>query len=162
MSFRFRVSALLATLVLFSSACQAQSKDSRIQDDEAEIRRFLATSGEAVKADDVEAEVNRFTEDGIYMWPDAPAIAGHEALRQWFEQRFQLVDVQLENRSEELVISGDWAFERGAYTALIRPKDGVQIDTVVGKYLNVLRRQPDGSWKVARRIRNRDHPPRGG
>jgi hypothetical protein len=71
------------------------------------------------------------------MWPDAPAIVGHEALRQWFEQRFQLVDVHLENRSEELVISGGWAFERGTYTAWIRPKDGVRVDTVVGKYLNV-------------------------
>jgi ketosteroid isomerase-like protein len=29
---------------------------------------------------------------------------------------------------------------------------------VHGKYINILRRQEDGSWKIARRIRNRDHP----
>jgi ketosteroid isomerase-like protein len=162
MSFRTKASVLAAFLVLLLPACENGPGDSMLQDDVAEIRRFLATSGEAVNAGDVEAEVDRFTEDGIYMWPDAPAIVGREALTQWFEQRFQLVHVQLGNRSEELVISGNWAFDRGTYTAWIKPKDGVQIDTVVGKYLNVLRRQPDGSWRVARRIRNRDHPPRGG
>jgi uncharacterized protein (TIGR02246 family) len=129
------------------------------QADIAEIRRFLAASGEAVNAGDVDAEVSRFTEDGIYMWPDAPSIQGHEALRKWFRQRFVRVNVRIENETREIVVSGDWAFERGTYVAHIRTKTGDGEETVRGKYINILRRQPDGSWRIARRIRNRDYPP---
>jgi ketosteroid isomerase-like protein len=138
--------------------CQGDSPAPQVADDEAEIRQFLETAGEAVSAGDVEAEVNRFTDDGIYMWPDAPAIEGREELREWFERRFALVEAQIQNQSQELVVSGDWAFERGTYVARIRPRAGTAVDTVLGKYVNVLRRQPDGSWKIAWRIRNRDDP----
>ena len=107
---------------------------------------------------DVEAEVSRFTEDGIYMWPDGPSIEGHEALREWFQRRFARVDVRLENETKEIEVFGEWAFERGTYVAHIRPKTGDGAEVVRGKYVNILRRQPDGSWRIARSIRNRDHP----
>ncbi len=122
------------------------------------IREFLESSGEAVNTGDVEAEVNRFTEDGIYMWPDAPSIQGHGALRAWFETRCSKVDVSLKGTSEELEVFGDRALERGSYIANIQPKTSDKVETVRGKYLNILKRQPDGSWKISHRIRNRDHP----
>ena len=120
--------------------------------------RFLETAGEAVNRGDVEGEVNRFTSDGIYMWPDAPSIEGHEALRQWFEERFSKVQANVESETLEIEVCDDWAFERGTYVARIQVKGTDLIRTIRGKYLNILRRQSDGTWRIARRIRNRDHP----
>ena len=109
---------------------------------------------------DVEAEVNRFTEDGIYLWPDAPSIEGHGELRNLFRKRFAKVNVHLENVTEEIEMCGDWAFERGTYIALVQPKERDEAEIIYGKYINILRKQSDGSRKIARRIRNRDHPVR--
>ncbi|MCK4941914.1 nuclear transport factor 2 family protein [candidate division WOR-3 bacterium] len=133
-------------------------RESTREEDMVQIKKFLETAGEAVNQGDVEAEVSRFTEDGIYMWPGAPAIEGQEALREWFERRFAKVEAHIDSRTEEIVVCGDWAFERGTSVVNIRQKDSNHFETVRGKYINILRRQPDGSWKIARRIRNRDHP----
>lgn len=153
------VSWILLWLMAGILGCARCDKESRREEDIAQIRKFLETDGEAVNKGDVEAEVNRFTEDGIYMWPDAPAIEGREALREWFERRFARVEAHIESRTEELVVSGDWAFERGTSVVRVRQKNSTHVDTVRGKHINILRRQPDGSWKIARRIRNRDHAP---
>jgi ketosteroid isomerase-like protein len=141
-------------LVVICLGCISCNKERVLEADIVQIRKFLATAGEAVNRGDVEAEVNRFTEDGIYMWPDAPAIEGHDSLRDWFELRFARFETHIESKTEELVVFGNWAFERGTSVARIRQKNGNHIDTVRGKYINLLQRQPDGSWKIARRIRN--------
>jgi ketosteroid isomerase-like protein len=148
----------LAGLAIAILGCDRTDDERSRQADIAAIKRFLATAGDAVNTGDVDSEVSRFTEDGIYMWPDAPAIEGQSALHEWFQQRFARVEAHLENETQEIEVFGDWAFERGTYAARIRPKNSDHIVTVRGKYLNILRRQPDGSWKIARRIRNRDHP----
>jgi ketosteroid isomerase-like protein len=155
------VAHLLSSICLIGlllGGCEIGDDKTYREKDIAALKEFLETSGEAVSAGDVEGEVNRFTEDGIYMWPDAPSIQGHERLRQWFERRFSQVDATVENVTAELEVCGDWAFERGTYVARVRPKDNGKMVTVRGKYLNILKRQQDGSWKIARRIRNRDHP----
>jgi uncharacterized protein (TIGR02246 family) len=147
--------ALFTVLVFALLSCSGEKGSD--QEDVVAIREFLSHTGVAVNSGDVEAEVNRFTEDGIYMWPGRPSIEGHDSLRAWFRHRFSKVDVDLECKSLELRVCGDWAFERGVSVAQIMPKSGGEVSTVRGKYLNVLRKQADGSWRIARRIRNNDH-----
>jgi ketosteroid isomerase-like protein len=149
---------ILICWIYFLSGCEVNNKKESYEKDLAAIKYFLRSSGDAANTGNVEAEVNRFTEDGIYLWPDAPSIVGHEELRNWFGKRFAKVYVRLENVTEEIELCGDWAFERGIYVAQIQPKERDETETVYGKYINFLRKQPDGSWKIARRIRNRDHP----
>jgi uncharacterized protein (TIGR02246 family) len=149
---------LLGSLALPVSTCAVPDREISREEDIAAIKRFLSRAGEAVNRGDVEAELSRFTEDGIYMWPDAPSIHGQEAMRDWFARRFAQVDVCLENETTELEVCGDWAYEIGTYVAQIQPKGTDRVATVHGKYVNILHRQPDGSWRIARRIRNRDHP----
>jgi uncharacterized protein (TIGR02246 family) len=148
---------MLLGTVLFLIACTQGDRPSR-EEDIAAIERFFEAAGEAVSQGDVEAEINRFTDDGIYMWPDAQSIEGREQLRAHFEKRFALVDARLESKTDEIEVAGDWAFERGSSVAYIRLEGQAHVDTVYGKHINILRRQPDGSWKIARRIRNRNHP----
>ena len=57
---------------------------------------------------------------------------------------------------DEVEIWGDWAYARTTITGTATPYgDGnpIQIDM---KALQILRRQPDGSWKVSRYINNRN------
>ena len=93
---------LLGTLFLtLVTACQAEDEEQR-EADLAALRQFVATAGAAVNSGDVEAEVDRFTADGIYMWPDAPSIRGQESMRDWFARRFAQVDVHLENEMSNI------------------------------------------------------------
>lgn len=51
---------------------------------------------------------------------------------------------------EEIEVSGDWAFERGAYRMKLTPIGGGAPIEDEGKYLDIVRRQGDGTWKYAR------------
>ncbi len=155
----FRIILLvIIVLVLSFILCSCANKQESREEDISRIKQFMETSGQAVNDGDAQAQVARFTQDGIYMWPDHPSIQGREELLEFFTDRFLKVDVKLENRSEELKVFDGWAFERGTYTAEISPKAFDTLITVHGKYLSILQRQDDGNWLVSRRIRNQDHP----
>ena len=78
------------------------------------------------------------------MWPDTTSIVGHRELRKWFKQKFEKVNVELENVTEEIDLCGDMAFERGKYIAHIQFKGNNKKNLVKGKYINILSKQPDG------------------
>ena len=66
--------------------------------DIAKIRRFLETAGEALNKGDPEGEVNRFTEDSVYMWLHAQSIEGHATLREWFVWHLAQVERTLKTK----------------------------------------------------------------
>jgi ketosteroid isomerase-like protein len=67
------------------------------------------------------------------------------------------VDISL--TSEELVVNGDWAFDRGQFMTHLMPKDPkAQMIMDQGKYIVILRKETDGSWRVAREIANSNIP----
>jgi ketosteroid isomerase-like protein len=51
---------------------------------------------------------------------------------------------------KDVQIVGDWAIEWGVFEASFRPAADKPVQTLAGKQLRVLKRQPDGSWKFAR------------
>ena len=53
---------------------------------------------------------------------------------------------------------GDETIEWGRTRVSMRPKGGQGTTTISGSILRVLRRQPDGAWKIARAIWNMDPP----
>jgi len=118
-------------------------------------RHEIATK--AIKEEDIKTYINNFTEDGIYMWPGEPAISGREALREWFTKRFANFYPEIDRTIEEIIICGDWAFERGKEDVNIKNNSTGNIQTIKGKYINILQQQEEGSWKVHRRIRNLDY-----
>ncbi len=144
---------MICAIYFLLGCCEVNNKKESYEKDLAAIKEFLQSSGDAVNAGDVEAEVNRFTEHGIYLWPDAPSIEGQEELRNWFRNRFAKVDVRLENITEEIEVCGDWAFERGTYVAHIELKKRDEANTVYGKCINIVSMLGDGLWKIARCIR---------
>ena len=145
-------------IVIFLVGCANPSNQCPEPDQEAlhSLNEFLAHRGEAASNQDVEGEVGRFTEDGIYMWPDGPSIEGHQALREFFTDRFSKFKPSFETKSLELEVCGPWAFERGVSTVTIQPIEKDTVIVVEEKYLNILRMQNDGSWLIHRRIRNRN------
>ena len=89
-----------------------------------------------------------FTEDCIRMPQGGPATVGRPALEAAYRQNFtEAWEAQAKVRLNpiEIIISGEYAFARGADT-LVQEQDGRQAEET-GKWLFVYRRQPDGTWK---------------
>jgi uncharacterized protein (TIGR02246 family) len=89
-----------------------------------------------------------FTEDCVRMPQGGLATVGRLALEAAYRQDFADVwNAQAKVRldAEDVIISGDYAFARGADT-LVQDLDGRQMEKT-GKWLFVYRRQPDGNWK---------------
>ena len=68
----------------------------------------------------------------------------------WVSGYFEAVETSWEKTSLEIVVAGDWAFERYAYKATDTPHGGGEplIDT--GNGINIYRVGDDGVWRVAR------------
>lgn len=87
-----------------------------------------------------------FTEDCVRMPQGGPASAGRSALEAAYRRDFAEVwktQAKVRLNAEEIVISGEYAFARGADTLI---QDGRQVGET-GKWLFVYHRQPDGTWK---------------
>jgi ketosteroid isomerase-like protein len=135
--------AVAACSAAFSSAAQ-------VSDDRAAIDRIRQAFEAAQNAGDANAAVRHFADDIVGMPPGGPPLRGPEApgaLRQYLEA----FDVDVQYRSEEIVLVGEWAFDRGTFTETRTPKKGGASIEGAGSYLWVYRRV-GGEWKQARLI----------
>jgi uncharacterized protein (TIGR02246 family) len=97
---------------------------------------------------DLAGLVALFTEDCVRMPQGDPASVGRPALEAAYRQDFAEVwrtGAIVKLNAQEIIISGEYAFARGADT-LIQEQNGRQVGET-GKWLFVYRRQPDGTWK---------------
>ena len=113
---------------------------------------------EAAAAVDIDAFLGFMTDDAAMMPPDAPAIAGHEALRSYFEEAFNAFEFDVRKPVSDVTVIGDWAFEDYTYELTMTPRAGGQPITESGKGMFVYRRGTDGQWRVARDVWNHDAP----
>lgn len=108
----------------------------------------------SLNAGDLDRWLSLWTEDGIQMPPDEPPVVGKEQIRvrnQAFLDQFTF-DMSITNA--EVGAAGDWAYARGIYKATLTPKEGGAPISIDGKYMTILKRQSDGSWRIHRDIFN--------
>jgi ketosteroid isomerase-like protein len=88
------------------------------------------------------------TDDVVWIPPNAPAVAGKEAIRQWlFAGDVGIRDVRIAN----VRIDGDGSVAFLTSNYLTECVTGLSTSTAeaVGTHLWVLRKLADGEWKVA-------------
>jgi len=118
-----------------------------MSDDERAIRELVATWMAASKAGDHDKVLSLMTDDVLFMVPGrepfgkaafAAASRGMEGLR-------------IEGTSDivELKVLGDWAWLRGHLRMAVTPPGGAPT-TRSGYTLTILRKEPDGKWRLAR------------
>jgi ketosteroid isomerase-like protein len=103
-----------------------------------------------------------FAQDIVMMAPNMPAVAGADNVRQAMRGFFDAFEVQIRYTTEEILVTGDWAFDRGTFSQTLTPNGGGVALKETGKYLWLYRKTPDGAWKQARVIWNSSDPLPGG
>lgn len=108
---------------------------------------------EAFNSEDADALAALFTEEGVMLPPNAPAIFGRDAIRAGNREAFAMVDHAIELEDLEIKVEGDLGYKAGRYR--VRTKDDQLIDR--GKYIEIWRKV-DGQWKIHRDIWNSSMP----
>ena len=116
-------------------------------------KRFV----EAFNRGDVAAVADFYTDDAKILPPNMEMVNGKQAIKAFWESAKAMGVRSMNLETVEVGIDGDLAYERGISTVTIQP-EGAQASTRRGKYLVILKRQTDGSWKLAVDIWNNDLP----
>jgi uncharacterized protein (TIGR02246 family) len=131
----------------------------RMVSDIARVYKLWAEYAAACHAGDLDRFMALWTDDAIQMPPDAPRRIGKAAIREGMQAGFDRFHMRnVIPRTEEVRVLGDRAYSHGTYTVDMTPKGGGETMTLAAKFLDVLERQPDGSWKIAVDCHNYDMP----
>lgn len=113
--------------------------------------------GKAVANQDLAAIVGLYTPDAILLPPDSPVAKGSDAIRAVLQGYIDAGAQSLELETTALDDQGDLVVEVGRYTLGLQAP-GADPITDIGKYLQVFKRQPDGSFRIAYDCFNGDGP----
>ena len=156
--FTSRVSTLVLFLLLFSllTACQTQS-DTRA--DETALRKLDDEWSKAIGARDVDKAVSYYSDDAVVMPPNIPTLTGKEPIRTLWKSMLESPSFSggWTATKVEVARSGDLAYVSGNYEFKEQDDRGAPI-VDKGKYLEVWKKQPDGSWKCVADMFNSDLP----
>jgi uncharacterized protein (TIGR02246 family) len=103
---------------------------------------------------DVAALAALTTEDVVMLPPGGPPMRGREAVRTGLDRSKATADEVLEYREdfEETLVFGEYAVEWGWISGTERPLSGGEVRRSRHHVMRVLKRQPDGTWRVHRSI----------
>jgi uncharacterized protein (TIGR02246 family) len=113
----------------------------------------------ALNAGDARAWTTQFTDDAVQMPPNAPANVGGSEIASWSQAFLDQFHVHFALAVDEVLVLGEWAFERGGYTISLTSKAGGPRMQDTGKYVTIYQRKPGQAWRMARDIWNSNSPP---
>jgi uncharacterized protein (TIGR02246 family) len=108
---------------------------------------------------DADGITRHLAEDAVLMPPHDAAIVGRQQINAWlrrFFEHFAMPELAMPER--ELILAGDWAFERSLYEWTITSKDGGEVMRDRANFMALWQRGPDGVWREVRGIWNSTLP----
>ena len=152
-----RTAGFAVSAVLFlAAACQPAAPAGLTDHDKAVIdsldQQFAAL---AVKGDFDGLVGAYYADDAVLLPPNAPAATGHPAIVAFLRTFPPITSFRL--HTDEVEGAGDLAYLRGRYVMTMAPPGGATMADS-GKYLEIWRKQKDGSWKAARDMFSSDVP----
>jgi uncharacterized protein (TIGR02246 family) len=167
----------LAALLVLGAACQPRSGTetgmakagsdaapaaaSLSDEDKASVKAVDEAWARAAKAGDGQAIAALYVADAVLLPPGEPIVKGEAAKKYWVDfGNGYAGPTELNTMTVEG--GGDVATAIGTYTMTLTPKKpgAKPLPTDEGKYIEVLKRQSDGSWKIAYDIWNPNAPPK--
>ncbi len=156
-----RILALVFFIIVLAGCQQAPTGPQPLTDADREQHAALEeTLRQAFLANDVAAVAALYAEDAILSPPGSEMVWGKENIREWYSNFFKMAKIT-EFSLSPVKLSGenDWAYAVGKFSMKIvfQGSDTPVSDT--GKYLDVRRKQADGSWEFVADTWNSDQPP---
>jgi len=150
-----------ATITLFLlalGACQpaAETGLTMLTDgDRAAIEAQSQAFADGMNAGDWAAVAATYTEDAVLLPPNVAAVRGRDGIEAFLAEFPPISDFTITNT--EVEGAGDMAYVVGTYSMTATPEGAKSIHDT-GKYIEIRKRQSDGSWALYRDIYNSDMP----
>ena len=148
------VGAAAAALVLLAG-CAAKGPDTAAVS--SMMRKDTAAWVDAYNAGDADKIVAMYADDAVVMPPEAPAMVGHEAVKQYLTTDMaasKAAGATFALDTDTVGVSGDLGWHSGTFH--VNGSSGASVAT--GKYLEVWHQDPKGNWLMIRDIWNTDAP----
>jgi uncharacterized protein (TIGR02246 family) len=144
---------MLLVVSLMAVACRSNDVSDPVREAD-EIRRISAARAKAFNEGDAAGIAKWFSDSCFLMAPGGQTKTNPAQVRAYYQSIFDKYQTGLESGYEDVKVDGDLAYGRGY--AKVRLKDKVTGEETMStaKYLNILERQPDGSWKTTHDIWN--------
>jgi uncharacterized protein (TIGR02246 family) len=144
-------------LVIIASGCGSTPKDTRAAD-ETTIRALDAQWAKSAAAKDLDATVGYYSDDASLLAPNSPIASDKQSIREsWNALLGSGTSLTWQATKVEVARSSDLAYVVGTYQLMTDdPKGSVAADR--GKFVEVWKKQADGSWKTVADIFNSDLP----
>ena len=143
-------------LLSFAFVCLASAADTKI---EQTLRDLDAQWSAAAGAKDVDKTVSYYAADAIVMPPNAPAATTKEAIRSAWKEMLTSPGAAISWKATKVEVAkaGDFAYVSGTYEETMTDASGKPVKDR-GKYVEIFKKQADGTWKVVADIWNSDFP----
>ena len=156
-----RVLAFVLLIIVLTGCQQAPTGPQPLTDADREQHAALEeTIRQAFLASDAAAVAALYAEDAILSPPGSEMVRGKENIHEWLSNFFKVAKItEFTLTPVELSGENDWAYAVGTFSMKIVFQGS---DTPVsdrGKYLDVRRKQADGSWKFVADTWNSNQPP---
>jgi uncharacterized protein (TIGR02246 family) len=149
---------LIVVMLLAFNGCRfvanAQKPSAANAEDEA-INALYREWSQAIVTRGAEGYASYFVPDGAVLPPNEPAAEGRQAIREWIQKSLDKTTVKDPRLSfGELRVKDGWATRRFTMTGERVTKEGGAAVKFNNKYLDVLQKQADGTWRFVYRIYN--------
>ena len=155
----------LVILLCFAFNCQQGEEMAEIvkpainaEADIKAIKNFRKQFMIAQRDQDLEGCLSFWCEDCVYMPSYGPVVIGKDALRSWYKDFFDRIKYDVTAYIDQVEIAGNWGIVRGSLKGTLTIKAQNRSSEVKSKFIDILKRQSDGSWKFAWHMWNRDTP----
>jgi uncharacterized protein (TIGR02246 family) len=113
------------------------------------IRKLYEEWPRAAETGDIERYLSFLTEDVQLMPPNESEMRGKQAYGSYLTAAFGQASFQITlDAPERIEICDNWAFAKYHVSVSGAPKGGGESFQMDRKCLDILQKQPDGSWKV--------------
>jgi uncharacterized protein (TIGR02246 family) len=155
MSSQSRNVVITVLTALVFVGCQAQAPAGLSDTDRNTLRQKGDEFAKAANTKDFASAAGNYADDAGLMPPNGQVVTGRDAIQKWMTAFPPMSDFRVE--VVDVDGRGDLAYVRGNYSLTIQAP-GAPPTPDHGKYLEIWRKQSDGSWKIKWDIFNSDVP----
>ena len=153
------IAPLALALLLFgcAQAPPPAPPDTRAADEKA-IRDSETAWVKEFAAKDMDKIVAHYADDGVVLLSNAPTMVGKDAIRAGMKDAVTDPKFSLDLKTVKVEVSGDLAYSQGTYSVMFTDPKTKKVVAETGRYVEVYKKQADGSWKIVQDINSPEAP----
>lgn len=147
--------ACLMALVSCGQADTAASSGSPGAPDVSVLAATTAAFRQTLRDNDLPRFMSYVDQSAVIAPPGEPVLRGKDKIEKWYKDflsDYRTASLQLSNK--ENFVGAQWAVEFGHFDWRLQPTNGSATVLDHGTYMQVWKRQADGSWRFAREVWN--------